>query len=65
MRDLFFEQDKGDCAFVELLILAREAGGRTEMACELALRGAIVDAAIVLNQLFSLFAPSSGVCIST
>ena len=63
MWDLYFEQDKGDCAFIDLLILASEAGGRAEMACDLALKGAIVDAAIVLNQLCSLIAPSSGVCI--
>ena len=58
VRDRLLKQDKGDRAFVELLILASEAGLDTlNMACELALGGGIVNAAIVMNALRRLIAP--------
>ena len=58
VRDRLLKQDKGDRAFVELLILASEAGlDALNMACELALEGGIVKAAIVMNALRRLIAP--------
>ena len=58
VRDRLLKQDKGDRAFVELLILASEAGlDALNMACELALEGGIVNAAIVMNALRRLIAP--------
>ena len=58
VRDRLLKQDKGDRAFVELLILVSEAGlDALNMACELALEGGIVNAAIVMNALRRLIAP--------
>ena len=49
------KQDKGDRAFVELLLMARalsETGLETlEVACDLALQTGIIAAPIVLNEM--------------
>lgn len=60
VRDRILKQPKGDGAFVELLMLAGEAGlDALEVACELALESGIVSAAIVLNELRRLVAPGT------
>jgi hypothetical protein len=55
IRDRLLKQDKGDKAFVELLLMARslgEAGLETlEVACDLTLQGGVIAAAIVLNEM--------------
>ena len=52
MRDRILKQDKGDRAFVELLILVSEAGLDTlNIACELALETGIISAPIVMSAL--------------
>ena len=58
VRDRILKQPKGDRAFVELLMLAGEAGldALTE-ACERVLAGGIVSAPIVMNELRRLIAP--------
>jgi len=58
VRDRILKQPKGDRAFVELLMLAGEAGlDALTVACELALEGGIVSAPIVMNELRRLIAP--------
>jgi hypothetical protein len=58
VRDRILKQPKGDRAFVELLILAGEAGlDALTVACELTLEGGIVSAPIVMNALRRLIAP--------
>jgi len=58
VRDRIVKQHKGDRAFVELLMLAGEAGlDALTVACELALEGGVVNAPIVMNTLRRLVAP--------
>lgn len=58
VRDRILKHPKGDRAFVELLMLAGEAGlDALTVACELALEGGIVSAPVVLNELRRLIAP--------
>jgi transposase len=58
VRDRILKQPKGDRAFVELLMLAGEAGlDALTIACELTLEGGIVSAPIVMNALRRLIAP--------
>lgn len=58
VRDRILKQPKGDRAFVELLMLAGEAGlDALTVACELALEGGVVSAPIVMNELRRLIAP--------
>jgi len=58
VRDRILKQPKGDRAFVELLMLAGEAGLEAlTVACELALECGIVSAPIVMNELRRLIAP--------
>jgi hypothetical protein len=58
VRDRILKQPKGDRAFVELLMLAGEAGlDALTVACELTLEGGIVSAPIVMNELRRLIAP--------
>lgn len=58
VRDRILKQPKGDRAFVELLMLAGEAGlDALTVACELALAGGIVSAPIVMNELRRLVSP--------
>jgi transposase len=59
VRDRILKQPKGDRAFVELLLLARDAGLETlEVACELVLDGNVVTASVVMNEMRRLIAPS-------
>jgi len=55
VRDRILKQDKGDRAFVDLLLLARELGNggleALEVACDLTLQTGIISAAIVLNEM--------------
>ena len=52
VRDRILKHPKGDRAFVELLMLAGEAGlDALNEACELTLDGGIVSAPIVMNAL--------------
>lgn len=55
VRDRVLKQDKGDRAYVELLIMARDLGDNgldaLEVACDLTLQTGIVRAAIVLNEM--------------
>jgi transposase len=55
VRDRILKQDKGDRAFVELLLMARalgDAGLETlEVACDLTLQTGIIAAAIVMNEM--------------
>lgn len=58
VRDRILKQPKGDRAFVELLMLAGEAGlDALTVACELTLEGGVVSAPIVMNALRRLIAP--------
>ena len=58
VRDRILKQPKGDRAFVELLMLAGEAGlDALTVACELALECGIVSAPVVMNELRRLIAP--------
>jgi transposase len=58
VRDRILKQPKGDRAFVELLMLAGQAGLEPlAVACELALECGIVSAPIVMNELRRLIAP--------
>jgi hypothetical protein len=53
--DRLLKQDKGDRAFVELLLLARELGDvgleTLEVACDLTLQTGVIAAVIVLNEM--------------
>jgi transposase len=58
VRDRILKQPKGDRAFVELLLAARKVGLEPlEVACELALEGGIITAAVIMNELRRLTAP--------
>ena len=60
VRDRILKQPKGDRAFVELLMLAREFGLEPlQVACELVLDGNVVTAAVVMNEMRRLVAPSA------
>jgi hypothetical protein len=55
VRDRILKQDKGDRAFVELLLMARSLGETgleiLEVACDLTLQAGVIAAAIVLNEM--------------
>lgn len=55
VRDRILKQDKGDRAFVELLLMARDIGDggldALEVACDLTLQTGVISAAIVLNEM--------------
>lgn len=58
VRDRVLKQPKGDRAFVELLLVAREVGLEAlQVACELTLEGGVITAAVVMNELRRLTAP--------
>jgi len=58
VRDRILKQPKGDRAFVELLLMARDAGLEPlEVACELVLEGNVVTASVVMNEMRRLLAP--------
>ena len=59
VRDRILKQPKGDRGFVELLILARDAGLEAlQVACELVLEGNVVTAAVVMNEMRRLISPA-------
>jgi len=59
VRDRILKQPRGDRAFVELLLMAREVGLEPlQVACELVLEGNVVTAAVVLNEMRRLLAPA-------
>jgi len=65
VRDRVLKQPKGDRAFVELLLVAREVGLEAlQVACELTLDGGVITAAVVMNELRRLTAPSRPVNLS-
>ena len=55
VRDRILKQDKGDRAFVDLLLMARDLGATgldaLEVACDLTLQTGVISAAIVLNEM--------------
>jgi hypothetical protein len=55
VRDRILKQEKGDRAFVDLLLMARDLGATgldtLEGACDLTLQTGIISAAIVLNEM--------------
>ena len=55
VRDRVLKQDRGDRAFVDLLLMARSLGGSgletLEVACDLTLQAGAVSAAVVLNEM--------------
>ena len=58
VRDRVLKQPKGDRAFVELLLAAREVGLEAlQVACELTLDGGVITAAVVMNELRRITAP--------
>ena len=59
VRDRILKQPKGDRAYVELLVLARDVGLEVlQVACELVLEGNVVTAAVVMNEMRRLIAPT-------
>lgn len=59
VRDRLLRHPKGDKAFVEALLLAREAGfDRLEVACELTLKSGVVTGPVLLNTLRRLAEPA-------
>ena len=59
VRDRILKQPKGDRAFVELLLMARDAGLEVlQVACELVLEGNVVTAPVVMNEMRRLLAPT-------
>ena len=60
VRDRILKQPKGDRAYVELLVMARDGGLEVlQVACELVLEGRVVTAAVVINEMRRLLAPAS------
>ena len=59
------KQPKGDRAFVELLLAAREVGlDALQVACELTLDSGVITASVVMNELRRLTAPPRPVDLS-
>lgn len=59
VRDRILKHPKGDRAFVDLLLLAREVGlDVLEVACDLTLESGVVTAPVVLNTMRRLAAPA-------
>lgn len=58
VRDRLLKQPKGDRAFVELLLMARDAGLESlQVACELTLESGVITAAVIINEMRRLIAP--------
>lgn len=58
VRDRLLKQPKGDRAFADLLLMAKEVGLEPlQMACELTLGTGVVTGSVVMNELRSLMAP--------
>jgi len=65
VRDRILKQPKGDRAFVELLLMAREFGLEPlQVACELVLDGTVVTASVVMNEMRRLTAPMQPVMLT-
>jgi hypothetical protein len=65
VRDHILKQPKGDRAFVELLLMAREVGLEPlQVACELVLDGNVVTASVVMNEMRRLLAPTQPMALS-
>ena len=65
VRNRILQQPKGDRAFVELLMMAREVGlDVLEVACELVLDGTVVSASVVLNEMRRLIAPGQPILLN-
>lgn len=65
VRDRVLKQPKGDRAYVELLVMARDVGLETlQVACELVLEGNVVTAAVVMNEMRRLVAPTPPVMLN-
>jgi hypothetical protein len=65
VRDHILKQPKGDRAFVELLMMARDVGlDVLEVACELVLDGTVVTASVVLNEMRRLIAPGQPIMLN-
>ena len=58
VRDRLLKQPKGDKAFVDILLMAKEAGlAAMETACELTLETGVINASVVINELRRLLEP--------
>jgi transposase len=58
VRDRLWKQPKGDKAFVDVLLMAKEAGLEAmETACELTIETGIIHASVVINELRRLLEP--------
>ncbi len=65
VRDRILKQPKGDRAFVELLMMAREVGLEAlEVACELAMDSGVVSAPVVMNEMRRLIAPAQPIALN-
>jgi hypothetical protein len=65
VRDHILKQPKGDRAFVELLMMARDVGlDALEVACELVLDSTVVTASVVLNEMRRLVAPGQPIMLN-
>ena len=65
VRDRILKQPKGDRAFVELLMMARDVGlDVLEVACELVLDSTVVTTSIVLNEMRRLVAPDQPILLN-
>ena len=65
VRERILKQPKGDRAFVELLLMARDVGLETlEVACDLVLDGNVVTASVVMNAMQRLIAPARPVTMT-
>jgi transposase len=65
VRDRILKQPRGDRGFVELLIMARDAGLEAlQVACELVLEGNVVTAAVVMNEMRRLVSPAPPVMLN-
>ncbi|WP_376750413.1 Mu transposase domain-containing protein [Stutzerimonas nitrititolerans] len=59
VRERLLKQSRGDRAFVELLLIARDVGLEPlQVACELALEYGVVTGSLVMNELRRLIAPT-------
>src|ERR1700709_1650327 len=65
VRDHILKQPKGDRAFVELLMMAREVGLEPlQVACELVLDGTVVTASVGMNEMRRLVAPGQPIMLN-
>src|SRR5882757_9373692 len=65
VRDRILKQPKGDRAFVELLVMAREVGLEPlQAACELVLDGNVVTASVEMNEMRRLVAPTQPILLN-